>query len=293
MTSARALLVAVRPKQWTKNLLVFSAPGAAGALGEGSVLIATILMALAFCAASSATYLVNDLLDRHRDARHPDKRRRPIASGAVSVRVATSAAVVAAVASILAAAAIDLDSVVVVVAYLALTLSYSAVWKHVAVVDLVAVAGGFVLRALAGSAAGDVEASTWFVIFVSFAALMVVTGKREAEFAEMSRTGADPASVRTALGAYSLAYLRMVLALAAGAALVVYCLWAFESGATSTASVPWFELSIVPMVAAVLRYLLVLDQGRGAAPEDIFLTDRVLQATGAVWVVVFLAGVYR
>jgi decaprenyl-phosphate phosphoribosyltransferase len=85
----------------------------------------------------------------------------------------------------------------------------------------------------------------------------------------------------------------MVLALAAGAALVVYCLWAFESGASSTSTVPWFEVSIVPMVAAVLRYLLVLDQGRGAAPEEIFLQDRVLQGVGAVWAVVFLAGVYQ
>jgi decaprenyl-phosphate phosphoribosyltransferase len=293
VSTTRAFVIASRPRQWTKNLLVVAAPGAAGALGEGSVAVRTLVMVVAMCAASSATYLVNDLLDRHVDARHPTKRHRPIANGTLSVGRAGFGAGALMVLALIAAFALDVDSGVVLVAYLVLTLSYSAVWKHIAVVDLVAVAGGFVLRALAGSAAGDVEASTWFVIFVSFAALMVVTGKREAEFVELSTSGEDPTTIRTALGAYSLAYLRMVLALAAGAALVVYCLWAFESGASSTSTVPWFEVSIVPMVAAVLRYLLVLDQGRGAAPEEIFLQDRVLQSVGAVWAVVFLAGVYQ
>lgn len=289
MTSSRALLRAARPRQWTKNVLVFTAPGAAGSLNDTTVVVPVLVTFVAMCLASAGTYFVNDLVDLDADRRHPTKRHRPIASGAVSTTAGGVVAAVALAAGISLGFSVNVRTGLAVGVYVVLTLSYSAVWKRVAVVDLVAVAGGFVLRAVAGAWAAEVDMSTWFLLFVTFGSLLVVTGKREAELIEL---GDDGASVRATLEHYTRPFLRMVLSIAATAALVVYCMWAFETSAASSSGVPWFELSIVPMLIAILRYLLVLEQGRGAAPEEVFLSDRTLQIVGAMWVLVFAAGVY-
>ena len=169
-----------------------------------------------------------------------------------------------------------------------LTSSYSIWLKHVAVIDLVVVASGFVLRAIAGAVVDDVKMSTWFVLCTSFGSLFIVTGKRYAELREVG----DNVGTRSTLDEYTPAFLHTVLSVSVGATLVTYCMWAFEGREVSNSSWPFFELSILPMLTALLRYTLVLDQGHGAAPEEIFLADRWLQALGVVWVVVFGLGVY-
>jgi len=289
MTTPGALLRAARPRQWTKNLLVFTAPGAAGSLGDGGIVVSVVLTFVAMCLASGGTYFVNDLVDLDSDRRHPVKRQRPLASGAVTLVAARLAAVISLAAGLGLGFIVNVATGLTITLYVMLTLSYSAIWKRIAVVDLVAVASGFVLRAVAGARAADVEISTWFILFVTFGSLLVVTGKREAELMEL---GDDGASVRATLDQYTPAFLRMVLAISATAALVVYCMWAFEARDVAASDWPLYELSIVPMLVAVLRYLLVLEQGRGAAPEEVFLSDRTLQIVGAVWVIVFAAGVY-
>jgi decaprenyl-phosphate phosphoribosyltransferase len=289
MTTAGALVRAARPRQWTKNLLVVAAPGAAGSLNDTAVLGPVMVAFVAMCLASSGTYFVNDLVDLDADRRHPTKRHRPLASGAVSSTAAATAAGVALVAGISLGFSVNVRTGVALSVYVMLTLSYSIVWKRLAVVDLVAVAGGFVLRGVAGAWAANVEMSTWFLLFVTFGSLLVVTGKREAELIELGDGGG---AVRATLEHYTRPFLRMVLSIAATAALVVYCMWAFETSAAASNGVPWFELSIVPMLIAILRYLLVLEQGRGAAPEEVFLSDRTLQIVGVIWVLVFSAGVY-
>jgi decaprenyl-phosphate phosphoribosyltransferase len=177
----------------------------------------------------------------------------------------------------------------VVAGYVLLTLTYSTVWKHVAVIDLVAVAGGFVLRAISGAVAIDVLMSTWFLLCTSFASLFIVTGKRYAELREL---GEDAALSRSTLDDYSLTFLRTVLNISVGAALVTYCIWAFDITGTTRSRYPFYELSIVPMLCALLRYTLVIEQGHGAAPEEIFAVDRTLQILGVLWVVIFGLGVY-
>jgi decaprenyl-phosphate phosphoribosyltransferase len=178
----------------------------------------------------------------------------------------------------------------------ALTTAYSTVLKNVAVVDLVAVAAGFVLRAVAGAAATDVPISDWFFIVTSFGALFIVSGKRGAEASEMAEaTSADAGRFRAVLSAYSESYMAYLRSVTSGAVLVAYCLWAFEKAesALNTSSIPWYQLSILPFVMAILRYALVLDKGdRGSAPEDIILGDRTLQCIGVVWAIVFAIGVY-
>ena len=169
-----------------------------------------------------------------------------------------------------------------------LTSLYSTVLKHIAVIDLVAVAAGFVLRAVAGAAATDVQMSRWFLLTTSFASLFIVTGKRYAELRDLG----DDAQTRSTLDDYSLGFLRIVLSVSCGAALVTYCIWAFDTPELAGARWPFYELSIIPMGIALLRYTLILEQGHGAAPEEIFAHDRVLQITGLVWIIVFAMGVY-
>lgn len=284
------LLRTARPKQWLKNVLVFAGPGAAGVLDEPRQLGLTFLTFVALCAASSGTYFWNDVLDIDADRAHPTKRYRPVPAGEVSRSTAwVVGAVLALVGLGLAALTGRWQTVAVVAVYLAITATYSAVWKHIAVVDLVAVASGFVLRAAAGAVAVDVPMSTWFVLVTTFGSLYVVTGKR---YAEQRDLGADAHMVRTTLGLYTARYLSFVLAVTCTGALLSYCVWAFEVRDLSTSALPWHELSIVPVLVAFLRYALVLDQGHGAAPEEVFADDRVLQVTGLVWVVVFGLAVY-
>jgi len=290
VTLAHELLREARPRQWIKNLLVFAAPGAAGVLDNGSALWRTIVTFLALCLAASGTYFLNDVADVEADRRHPTKRQRPVAAGTVPLPLATIVGVGLLLGSLVVAASTGRWQVVVVVAiYIALTLAYSAWLKHIAVVDIVTVATGFVLRAIAGAVAVDVPMSNWFLICISFGSLFIVTGKRYAELLEF---GDNAANLRPSLDGYSVTYLRFVLGVAASVTLLSYCLWAFEKARVADTSWPMYQLSIVPMATALLRYGLVLERGHGGAPEEVFLSDRVLQALALIWVVTFALGVY-
>lgn len=286
----RGLVRLARPKQWLKNLLVFAAPGAAGVLDNTTDLWLTFVTFAAFCLAASGTYVWNDLLDVEADRAHPTKRRRPIAAGVVPVPLAQVVGV-GLIISALGVAALTgrWQTVAILGVYVVITLSYSLWLKHVAVVDLITISSGFVLRAAAGAAAVDVPMSSWFILCITFGSLFIVTGKR---YAELSELGDGARVSRATLGAYSLGYLQMVLAVAGGAAILTYCIWAFENRDLAGTELPFYELSIVPVVTAFLRYGLVLDQGHGAAPEEVFASDRVLQLMGLAWVVIYSAAVY-
>ncbi|HEX2563083.1 MAG TPA: decaprenyl-phosphate phosphoribosyltransferase [Acidimicrobiales bacterium] len=285
-----------RPRQWTKNLLVFAAPAAAGVLDNTGPALDAFIAFVAFCLAASGTYYINDARDAAADRLHPTKRNRPVASGVVPVAVAYVCGAVLLAASVAVAFAATPELAATILGYVALTTAYSTVLKNVAVVDLVAVAAGFVLRAVAGAAATDVPISDWFFIVTSFGALFIVSGKRGAEASEMAEaTSADAGRFRPVLSAYSESYMAYLRSVTSGAVLVAYCLWAFEKAesALNTSSIPWYQLSILPFVMAILRYALVLDKGdRGSAPEDIILGDRTLQCIGVVWAIVFAVGVY-
>lgn len=283
-----ALLRQARPKQWIKNLLVFAAPGAAGVLDNGSSLWRSVVVFVAFCLASSGTYFWNDLLDADNDRNHPVKQHRPIASGAIPVGIGRLTGTILLLAGIGLAATTRWQAAVVVAGYVVLTSLYSSLLKHVAVVDLVAVAAGFVLRAVAGAVATDVQMSKWFSLTTSFASLFIVTGKRYAELRDLG----DDSQTRSTLDDYSLGFLRIVLSVSCGASLVTYCIWAFDTPEVAGSTWPFYELSIIPMGTALLRYTLILEQGHGAAPEEIFAHDRVLQIVGLIWISVFGLGVY-
>jgi decaprenyl-phosphate phosphoribosyltransferase len=274
-----------------KNVLVFAAPAAAGVLTHLSPLGRTLLAVLLFCVAASGTYFLNDALDAEADRQHPTKRFRPIAAGVISVRVGMTTGVVLLAAAIGAAVAVTWKLSVVLAIYVGVQFAYSFWLKHQPVYDLACVAGGFVLRAIAGAVAAGVPISQWFLIVATFGSLLMVTGKRLAEQLEL---GDDGGAHRATLDAYTPAFLRVVLAISATGAIMGYCLWAF---ALSTASLHhadpiWYQLSIVPMLIALLRYTFLVDHGHGAKPEDLVLSDLSLIVLGAVWAALFGLGIY-
>jgi decaprenyl-phosphate phosphoribosyltransferase len=291
MSLAAGLVKLARPKQWAKNVLVFAAPAAAGVLDNRDYAIDAAIAFVCFCLAAAGTYYINDARDAEADRLHPKKSQRPVASGVVPVPLAYAGGAVLLAASIGLALTVNTDLALTAGGYIVLTTAYSSVLKHVAVVDLVAVAAGFVLRAVAGGAATDVPISDWFFIVTSFGALFMISGKRAAEAKEM---GDGASEFRSVLAAYSPTYTAYLRSVTSGAVLVAYCLWAFEKAETvpESVSVPWYQLSILPFVMAVLRYALVLDQGRGSAPEEIVMGDRPLQLIGLAWAIVFAIGVY-
>lgn len=278
-----------RPKQWLKNVLVFAAPGAAGVLDDLDALVPTLTIFVALSLVASGTYFWNDIVDVEADRRHPTKRRRPIAAGEIPLSIARIVGTAMVAVGLVVAFAANWRAGVAVSVYLAVTVSYSMGLKRIAVVDVMMVASGFVLRAIAGAEAADVPMSTWFLLCTSFGSLFIVTGKRFAEFREM---GDDAASTRSTLAVYTIDYLRAILTVSVGATLVAYCIWAFETKEIADLTWPLYELSIVPMLGALLRYALLLERGEGSAPEEIFFRDRTIQVMGALWVAVFAAGVY-
>ena len=285
----RALLRESRPKQWLKNVLVFAAPGAAGVLDESDNLVLALLAFVSFCFAASGIYIWNDILDVEADRRHPTKCNRPIASGALSIGAARIAGVAFPVIALaLAAATGRWQTVAVVATYIVITIAYTLHLKHVAVVDLVTVAAGFVLRAAAGAVAVDVPMSRWFVLCITFGSLFIVVGKR---YAELNEVGGG-AGTRSTLEVYTVGYLRILLSVSLAGVLISYCVWAFETSAAAGSSWPLYELSIVPMLMALMRYLLVLEEGGGAAPEEVFARDGLLQFLGLCWVIVYGLAVY-
>jgi decaprenyl-phosphate phosphoribosyltransferase len=284
---APALLVALRPKQWLKNLLVFAAPLAAGSIFQPDVLLPSIGAFVVFCLASSATYLINDVRDVEADRRHPKKQYRPIAADRLSVRVAVIASAVLVIIALGLAWWISVALLGVTAAYLVFTLAYSLTLKHEPVIELALLALGFLLRAVAGAAAADLPVSQWFLIVAAFGSLFMATGKRFSELERHQRDGDEPA--RRSLAGYSPGFLRFVLATSAAVTITAYCLWAFEV-AQAPSTLPWAQWSVLPFVLAVLRYGAAIDRGEAEAPEDAALHDRVLLVLAGAWLVLFGLG---
>jgi decaprenyl-phosphate phosphoribosyltransferase len=295
----RGLIRACRPKQWAKNGLVFIAPGAAGVLTHWIPLLHAIAAFVLFSMASAGTYLINDILDVESDRRHPTKRNRPIAAGVVPVPIAWGAAVVLIGTSVAFALLRDWQFGLVIGLYVVLTTIYSTWMKHQPVLDLVGLSAGFILRLLGGAYATQVPISDWFLIISCFGALFIATCKRQAERMEL---GPDAGSIRPTLAVYSDQYLNYLKSVSTAAVLISYCLFAVDRAhqyvnpphhvLPSHAAATWIEISILPFIVAILRYALLVDQGKGSAPEEVVMTDRVLQIVGLVWVALVGVSVY-
>ncbi|MBX9366536.1 decaprenyl-phosphate phosphoribosyltransferase [Streptomyces sp. WAC04114] len=280
------LLRTARPKQWVKNVLVVAAPAAAGELFSRHALIQLALVFVLFTACAAAVYLVNDARDADADRAHPVKRHRPVAAGQVPVPVAY--AVGGCLGVLAPAVAVWLCGPTVaalLTAYLAMQVAYCISLKHVLVVDLAVVTTGFLMRAMIGGLALGIPLSRWFLITTGFGALFMVSAKRYSEAVQMAgKAGAT----RALLTEYTTGYLRFVWQLAAGVAVLGYCLWAMEEGGVPHTSVlPWRQLSMVAFILAILRYAVFADRGTAGEPEEVVLRDRALALIGVAWMAMY------
>ena len=282
-----APLRAMRPKQWVKNVLVFAAPVAAGAVLRPDVVTNSLLAFVAFCAVSSSVYLVNDVRDVESDRHHPTKRRRPIAAGELSPTVALVVAGVLLAVALAIAFGTSVLLGVVVAFYWVLQLVYSLFAKHAPIIDLAVVASGFLLRAVAGGVASGIPLSQWFLLVASFGSLFMVAGKRYSELVELG----DAAGTRSSLARYTDTYLREVWSLSAAVMILSYSLWAFDQKGVLW-GVPWAAISIAPFTLAVLRYAFQIDMGVAGEPEDVALGDHMLQAFAVLWAVPLAIAVF-
>lgn len=286
----RAAIATLRPRQWIKNVLVIAAAGAAGALAHDDVPVRVTLAFVAFCMLASGIYAINDVRDRYEDRLHPRKRYRPVAAGELDPQLAVALGLGLMAAGLALCVFVRPLLLAVGAGYLALTLSYTYIWRHIILLDVLAIAGGFVLRAVAGGVAAPVALSRWFVLVITSAAVLVAAGKRLAELRRAEAADADLTGRRRVLELYNAARLRVIMAASAVVALVAYCVWAFE--VPDVDGVPWRPLTVIPFAACLLRYGALVKGGRGEAPETLLLSDRLLLIAGAAWLVLFALGVH-
>ena len=281
------LLRATRPKQWIKNLLVFAVPLASGDLGNSNAVFKSLLAFTAFTALSAATYLINDIRDVAQDRLHPKKKNRPIASGQLSIRRAIMASIVLGAAGISLPIFFSLWNLVAVLsAYATLQVGYQLVLKNIALIDLVVVSSGFVLRAMAGGLAAGILISPWFITVTAASAMFIVSGKRFCEFRNHGENG----ETRNSLRGYSESYLRVLWTSSMGLALVFYVLWSVEIGVEGK---HWLALlTALPFTLVLLRYAHHIDSGDAESPEDVVLGDVAIQVLVLFWALLFAVRVF-
>lgn len=279
-TMLKALIQAMRPRQWAKNVFILAALVFDGQLFRPGPLLATLAGLAVLCIASSAVYLINDLADLEADRQHPEKRLRPIAAGRLPQNTAWAAAILLLVTAAVTGFLLTTEFGIVVLVYLTLNLLYSFWLKHVPIIDVLVLASGYVLRVGAGVALITVKRfSPWLYVCTALLALFVVLGKRRAELVLLS----DSANAhRKVLEGYSVSLLDQLLVIVSATTIVAYSLYTFS--AENLPENHLMMLSIPFVIYGIFRYLLLVNvKNKGGAPEDVVLTDRPLMLTIILW----------
>ncbi len=263
----------MRPHHWVKNVVVLAAPLFALALDLGSLLRVGWAF-VAFSMTASAFYLINDVRDIEEDRKHPVKQHRPIAAGLVPIPLALSAAAVLLTAGLVGSYVLAPWLALTIGAYAFIQAGYNLGLKEQPIIDIMVIAGGFVLRALGGAAAAGVPASGWFILCIGLLAFFLGIEKRKAELREVG----EEEKTRSVLQEYSLPWLRRMEGVVTASALMAYALWTLEGADT-----PWM-LATVPFVAyAIFRYQYLTENGKGQQPEKILATDYKIILCVFVW----------
>jgi 4-hydroxybenzoate polyprenyltransferase len=285
------LFLALRPNQWTKNLLVFAGLVFARRLFDPAAVLAAVEAFAIFCALSGVVYLINDVADRDSDRQHPLKRQRPIASGALSVPIALGAAALIASAALAAAFAVNWKLGLVSITYLGLQALYSGPLKHVVIIDVLTVAIGFVLRAVAGAVAVDVVISHWLFVCTILLALFIALAKRRHELILLAE---DATSHRPILGEYSPYLVDQMISVVTASTLITYIFYTISPETSAKFGTQWLGLTIPFPLYGIFRYLyLVHRRGGGGSPADLLLNDRPLLTCVLLWVITVVLIIYR
>lgn len=277
------LLKLLRVRQWLKNLMLFFPPFLGGTLFTNIGILQMLIPFSAFCFVSSSSYILNDVFDRDNDRHHPDKRMRPIASGAVPTSFALLFAAVLLTGSVILAWNISTTFLLLLSAYFLVSLAYSIKLKEIVLVDIFCIAAGFLLRLEAGGVAFRVPISGWLFLSVFLLALFLSAGKR---LAEKNRLGEDARHHRKSLSAYPKGFLEGVMYMAGAAVLVTYSLYAITRNSQ-------LLLYSVPLCCfGLLRYILRIRAGKSGDPTESLVRDLPLLIVGVIWVCIVGWGIY-
>jgi len=272
----RAALIALRPRQWSKNLLLFAGILFAAELGDAVRWLEAVTAFAAYCLAASAAYLANDVRDVESDRLHPLKRERPVARGELSRPAALTLAAVLASAALALAIALGPVTALLLGVFLALQTAYTLSFRNVVLLDVMAIAGLFVVRAAAGAEAVDVRISPWLLLCTALLALFLALAKRRGELVLAGRA-ATPG--RAVLSGYSLPLVDQLVTVVTAATIVAYSLYTFGSEHSAA-----MMLTIPFVIFGLFRYLLLVHRDDlGEEPEQILLSDRPILAAVALW----------
>jgi len=283
-TSATWPLIAssLRPGQWTKNLLLFAGLIFGGRLLDPQAVAAAASAFAIFCALSSAGYLFNDVWDREADRRHPLKQARPVAAGELAPSTALAAAGGLAAAGLTAAALLAPALAVVAAAYVLLLLLYSVFLKNIVIIDVLTIAGGFVLRAIAGAVAVAVPFSAWLLVCTTLLALFLGLSKRRHELVLLGDAAVDH---RRILDEYSPYLLDQMIAVVTASTVIAYTVYATSEETAARLGTGRLGLTVPFVLYGIFRYLYLVHQKRGGgSPAAMLVTDRPLLACVGLWV---------
>jgi 4-hydroxybenzoate polyprenyltransferase len=287
--TAAAVIASLRPRQWTKNLLVFG-----GVIFSQQLLTARIWPALAafaiFCVLSGAIYLLNDVADVDKDRLHPTKRHRPVAAGALSAQAALALGAALLLACLGLSFALSFRFGLVASAFGLLLIAYSVWLKHIVILDVLVVAIGFVLRAVGGAVAVDVDISPWLLICTLLVALFLALGKRRHESLSLRGTAVEH---RPILSQYSEGFLDQMIAVVTACTVTAYAFYTMSPETVAKFHTRLLPLTLPLVLYGILRYLYLLyHRDLGGNPSDLVLSDRALLASTLLWIFTVLALIY-
>lgn len=286
--TAAGIAALLRPKQWIKNSFLFAAIIFSGNFFDGGLLVKNMSATLIFCALSSAVYVMNDIADRERDRNHPKKCMRPLASGQVAVPAAVWLTVCLFLGSMVAAACVNWGFFACCLLYFALNMAYSMGLKNQPILDIMLIATGFVIRAVAGGVAIGVRVSNWLVICTTLLSLFIALSKRKGELDAMVKLG-KPTESRKVLAHYTADMLNMMIVVAVSATLISYCVYVVSLDNV-------YMLFTIPCVIyGLFRYLYISYAPGNAAietPEQLIIQDKPMLVDALLWVAVCIVSIY-
>ncbi len=284
----------LRVKQWVKNLFVFLPAIFSGQLLNAETFLHTLEAFFVFCLISSTIYILNDICDRKADREHPRKRLRPIASGKVSVGLASVIAVVIFVAAFVLAwlfFGMNVDVFLIAAGYVIMNIAYTLTLKNIAILDVIIIATGFVLRVLMGGAACGIWVSPWLVMMVFLLTLLIAFGKRRDD---LILAATDGKKIRKSVTGYNITFINQVISLLAGTMIVAYVCYTLSNDVMMRFASQNVYLTSVFVIAAVLRYLqLIYVREESGSPTDIIYRDRFIQSCCVLWLLSFIFIIYR
>ncbi len=303
------LLRLIRPRQWVKNLAIFAAIIFAGELFDPTAFSKVVLGFFVFCGLASATYIINDIYDVKKDKLHPFKKFRPIAHGDVPIPLAATIAIALTISSLYAALNVTPAFFMLTILYLLIQFTYSSFLKSLAVVDILAIAAGYILRVYAGEFASGYHISVWLLLTTISISLFLAVGKRRSELTLLTHNkSADIAAVRSSLSHYSEKLLDVYASIFATSTFITYSLFTFlENPAGFKLSIgtlmpdflpaffqrKWLMITIIPVVYGLMRYLQdIYEKHEGESPEKVLFSDKPLLTTVVIWAILVIFLIY-